>query len=375
MDIFNKSIGFLLISAIGISLFVCFHLIRHGGLKLVNRRIAIALQLLWILRFGLSFIKGDNELMDNPHLVIYDQALFFLDGLLVWLYVRSLLQPKKSFRKVWWHFIPFLFVFLYSAYMAFIEPEFVLQTYNDYAMKLNQTETIVSFEDVIFITFLLGITLIYLFLSVRITTSYNQELKLNFSNIDHLTINWVQKFQWLWIAFFVIPFVVYFINYMFPFTNRIVFGNILIILFVLLSMVFNFFLLEQVYKPVSIINPSESVEKEIVKADKNQKEVAKLKNLLATEEYYLDDELSLGSLAEYMQMKPAELTALIKSTEYENFYDLINSYRVEAIKKQLKETNEQVIQLAYQNGFRSKSTFNKIFKEKTGMTPKEYRLS
>lgn len=66
---------------------------------------------------------------------------------------------------------------------------------------------------------------------------------------------------------------------------------------------------------------------------------------------------------------------MIKLSPYENFYDLINTYRIEAIKQQLLTSDEQIIQLAYQNGFKSKSTFNKIFKEKTGMTPKAYKAS
>ena len=109
--------------------------------------------------------------------------------------------------------------------------------------------------------------------------------------------------------------------------------------------------------------------------DKNKELIEKLEALLEQEQYYLDDELSLGQLADYMNLRPVELTELIKISSYENFYDLINSYRIEEVKNQLKDSDDQIIQLAYQNGFRSKSTFNKIFKEKTGMTPKEYRVS
>ena len=107
----------------------------------------------------------------------------------------------------------------------------------------------------------------------------------------------------------------------------------------------------------------------------DQQQIEKLKREMGDKRYYLDEELSLRQLAEYLELKPVELTELIKASEYENFYDLVNTYRIDQVKEQLKQSDEQIIQLAYQNGFKSKSTFNKIFKEKTGFTPKAYRLS
>jgi len=367
-------VAFLLISGIGISVFVFFHLLRHNGIKFLSRRIALSIQLLWLVRFGLYFVKVDNEVVNNAYLVIYDQSLFFLDGLLVWLYVRTLLQPEKSFKRIWLHFIPFTVVFIYSSAMALLSPDKVIEIYNQNIIKLEQAESIVSPGDIIFIIILLTINLIYLVKSVNITKSYNDELKQNLSNIEHLTVNWVQKFQRLWIVFFFVPIVLYFINYIYPLVGLISVENIMMVLFVLLSIIFNSYLLEQVYKPVSLFTKENSLENQNFGNEK-QKLLEKLESLLKKEQYYLDDELSLGQLAQFMDMKSVELTELIKMSPYENFYDVINSYRIDEIKKQLKETDEQIIQLAYQNGFRSKSTFNKIFKEKTAMTPKEYRLS
>ena len=370
----NNLVAFILISGIGISVFVFSHLLQQNGIKLLSRRIALGIQLLWLVRFSLFLAKADNEFVDNPFLVIYDQSLFFIDGLLVWLYIRALLQPEKSFKKIWLHFIPFTTLFIYLSLIALLNPNNVIEIYNTNIVKLGKNESLVSLGEIIFIAVLLAINLIYLVKSVNITKSYNDELKQNLSNIDHFTVNWVQKFQRLWIAFFIVPFVIYFINYMYPIIGRVGFGNIMMVLFVLLSIIFNSFLLEQVYKPVSLFTKETSLENQKFRNEQLQL-LEKLESLLQKEQYYLDDELSLGQLADYMNIKSVELTELIKMSSYENFYDLINSYRIEEVKKRLKETDEQIIQLAYQNGFRSKSTFNKIFKEKTTMTPKQYRLS
>jgi AraC-like DNA-binding protein len=58
-----------------------------------------------------------------------------------------------------------------------------------------------------------------------------------------------------------------------------------------------------------------------------------------------------------------------------NFYDFINSYRVEEAKKLLMIYNEQsgnILDIAFEAGFKTKSTFNKTFKKYTNKTPSEY---
>ncbi len=376
----DSIIGFLLLSGISVSFFVIFHLFRQNRTWTLPNRIAVAIQLLWLMRFFLFYVKGPNVPVDNPFVVIYDQTLFFLDGVLVWLYVRSLLRPDKSFKWIWLHFIPFVITFAYSSIMAFFFADQVITRFNEQLLDMKNKTIDLSTTDIIFFIVLISYNLIYLYKSEGMTKTYNDDLKENLSNVDHLTINWVERFKRLWIVLFFVPLALYFGNYMQPVLGQIEFGNVLLISFFILVVVFNSFLLEQTYKPVSIFKTATENSSEIklnpeVNAEVNTNSAKILDEVLGENQYYLDEELSLNQLANYMNMKSTELTALIKQSPYENFYDLINTYRVEEVKKQLKDTNEQIIQLAYQNGFRSKSTFNKIFKDKTGMTPRQYRLS
>ncbi len=58
-----------------------------------------------------------------------------------------------------------------------------------------------------------------------------------------------------------------------------------------------------------------------------------------------------------------------------SFYDYINSYRVEEIKEVIQSVNlkqKTILTVAMDCGFNSKSTFNRIFKNKTGNTPSQY---
>jgi len=99
----------------------------------------------------------------------------------------------------------------------------------------------------------------------------------------------------------------------------------------------------------------------------------RLQAYMSDKKPYLDEDLSLSGLAEQLGVKPNKLSNILKSQAKVNFYTYINGFRIEQIKKELVSTKEQVIIIAYNNGFKSKSTFNKVFKDFTGVSPTAYR--
>ncbi|MFW5771430.1 MAG: helix-turn-helix domain-containing protein, partial [Spirochaetota bacterium] len=59
-----------------------------------------------------------------------------------------------------------------------------------------------------------------------------------------------------------------------------------------------------------------------------------------------------------------------------NFYGFINEYRIKNAKAMLADqaySSYTVLNIALDSGFNSKSAFNNIFKQSTGLTPTEYR--
>ena len=61
-----------------------------------------------------------------------------------------------------------------------------------------------------------------------------------------------------------------------------------------------------------------------------------------------------------------------------NFHNFINDYRIEEAKKILEDKNfsdTTILDIAYKSGFQSKSVFNRVFKQITGKSPKDYRSS
>lgn len=61
-----------------------------------------------------------------------------------------------------------------------------------------------------------------------------------------------------------------------------------------------------------------------------------------------------------------------------NFHNFINDYRIEEAKKILQDKNysdTNILNIAFKSGFQSKSVFNRVFKQITGQSPKDYRSS
>ncbi|GLX78316.1 hypothetical protein tinsulaeT_16560 [Thalassotalea insulae] len=98
--------------------------------------------------------------------------------------------------------------------------------------------------------------------------------------------------------------------------------------------------------------------------------------LMEQEKPYLDPQLNLQQLAEKLAMKPKELTYIINHRLNRTFYELINQYRIEQIKRRLQQpqsAREKLEIIAYESGIKSSSTFNRLFKQYVNMSPKEYR--
>ena len=103
-----------------------------------------------------------------------------------------------------------------------------------------------------------------------------------------------------------------------------------------------------------------------------------LKKILEEEKLYTDCELTLEKMADRLNMAPSALTKMLNQQMGTSFYDLVNGYRVEEVKRLLSNDDQRyytLLAIAFESGFNSKSTFNRVFKEFTGSTPSEYRVA
>ena len=103
--------------------------------------------------------------------------------------------------------------------------------------------------------------------------------------------------------------------------------------------------------------------------------IKKIENHMTECKPYLDGDLTLTSLAEQLEINPNQLSQILNEGLGENFYRFVNRYRVEESKQLLIDptfAHYNILGIAYQAGFSTKSTFNKTFKDHTGFSPSQY---
>lgn len=100
----------------------------------------------------------------------------------------------------------------------------------------------------------------------------------------------------------------------------------------------------------------------------------KLLSLILTKRVYREPDLKMSTLAEKLLIPSAELSQVINRKTGGNFCQFINDYRLRDAVKMLKNNSESnIIEIAFDCGFNSKTAFNQAFKLKIGQTPTEYR--
>jgi len=101
----------------------------------------------------------------------------------------------------------------------------------------------------------------------------------------------------------------------------------------------------------------------------------RLNYMFQVEKVYRNDRISLDSLAERLGLQPYQLSGVINSRMGRSFSELVADYRVDEVKKRLSDPEEKanILNIAYDAGFGTKASFNRVFKERTGLTPSEFR--
>ena len=100
----------------------------------------------------------------------------------------------------------------------------------------------------------------------------------------------------------------------------------------------------------------------------------RIDDLMTLEHLYRDPLLTVEMLSSRLGISRQQLSEIINTRYDQNFKTFVNSCRIEAAKQELTENREStVITIAMDCGFNSKSTFNKVFQETTGMTPTQWR--
>lgn len=100
-----------------------------------------------------------------------------------------------------------------------------------------------------------------------------------------------------------------------------------------------------------------------------------LQEYVETNKPYLDSSLTITDLGNLLSLSKHQISQVINSEFEVNFYEFINTYRINEFKKLSMDPSNNHLSLlgiAFESGFNSKATFNQVFKKKEGITPSAF---
>lgn len=100
-----------------------------------------------------------------------------------------------------------------------------------------------------------------------------------------------------------------------------------------------------------------------------------VKHLMQQKKLYLNPDLTLKEVADQLGTNTKYLSQVVNHQTGYNFQYFLNIYRIEEVKAKITDaqySNLTFFGIAFQCGFKNKSTFFKVFRDIVGVTPKEY---
>jgi AraC-like DNA-binding protein len=210
---------------------------------------------------------------------------------------------------------------------------------------------------------------------------YSQHIKTNFSDIERLDLTWLKilvigflaiRVWAVLVGLLILLSVSFGINTNFEIMGLT--GNYTT--FIMVSMLIFFGLgHSSVFEGIEV-KSGENLKSEVLKDKIKDVQIKQVAEYMEKEKPYLMPALTLDKLAAQLKMQPRILSHLINRHFACNFFEFINSYRVEESKRMLADplcSEKNMLDLMFDVGFNSKASFNTLFKKKVGMTPSEFR--
>jgi AraC-like DNA-binding protein len=120
----------------------------------------------------------------------------------------------------------------------------------------------------------------------------------------------------------------------------------------------------------------EKTESKNVQDDVISSQISTLKQYMTDKEPFLDPSLTIQELSNQFNIPVRDLSVLINHHMDQHFFDFVNEYRIQKAMVILKDQSRSqltVLEILYEVGFNSKSSFNTSFKKYTNLTPTAYR--
>ncbi len=313
--------------------------------------------------FMLAFygpIKGWGSLSALVTILPFLAIPFFLKGPVLYWYLQSLIHNDFAFKKRdSIHLIPLVMFVVTMIYL-----------YKDPITRNIAWKSMTWFVLIQYIV-IAG----YGFVCLRKINKYESLISSTFANSEKVDFIWLRLLIggffiiWIW---GMITRLVAEVALNFQYANML--GLIEIyVMFILVNMLLFFNLgYASIFSRINWLNSAKDQNKSQI----NLSLIGKLERVMKDDKPYLMPDITVEGLASQLEVSAKELSTITNRHYNQNFFEFINSYRIEEAKKLLQDpqNKSKPIQEIYEKaGFNSKSTFNALFKKMAGITPREYR--
>jgi AraC-like DNA-binding protein len=370
-------------------------------LLLLNKRNHLAkfymIGLVLIVTFQAILNAFDNRdfFLAWPHLSKISWLIPSLFGPLIYLFTIKLCTERPaSSPKDLLHFLPFAF-YLVLLLPWYLQPasikiaylgNFELARQDDFGF-LNQLSIL--------------IILIYLLATLRFLNRFRKRIEQTYSEISQKRVEWMSTFAFAVLAILMFSAIGFYgRKWQIPFLHALYHFNYVLLVLLVYWIGYKALLQPVIFESHNITTlPSnnqhldiqadpdkeneEPVESEIRKYTRSgledeqaEKIYDELIHFMKTKKPFLNPELNIYQLSDDLNLKKHHLSQVINEKSGMNFFDFINTFRVEEIKRNLANPslkNLTLLGIGLESGFNSKATFNSAFKKFTGLTPSDYQ--
>lgn len=314
------------------------------------------------------------KVFGQRYILLAPLYLNFWYGPLIWLFSRKITQPQQQISsKFWWHLTPGLLQFVYL-WVIYLQPLKYRQWFYG-AIHWRYVEP--TMEVIATIGFVA-----YLWYSSRIIQDYGLRLKNTHADANLETFHWLNRFlrilaifSMLWLGLTLVD--VFIKGYQLGFIYF--YPYFLMIAFLSYFIGFStYFRTGQIIITDPSALPQKTNSKPLVDAHQQKVIGQRLQQLMQSEKLYLNSTLKSKEVADKLEINVQTLSFVLNKGLQVSFHDFVNEWRVNHVKDRLASDDIHRISLlgiAKESGFNSETSFYRIFKKFTGVTPKNYLRS
>ena len=353
--------------------------LTRTGPPLPNRLLATVICLLAMA--SLNLVALENGLYQTHPTIgllvdLMPTVIIMPVGPLVWFYVRSMLEPdfRVGYRERR-HFLPVLLdcvpaLICWTFFIGLITHVF------DRSQMKGWGDIIDQYDMYVDIPRWLSMSL-YVFLAKRFLSRHQPVKKGLALTHQQEKLPWLRQFlrfllafQALWLLFLV-PYVLPALRP--PWFNVVGWYGLYVPITVLIYWFGLMGFLQA--RLAKIAQPSTSTAPTRLSADEVDKAIARLKKAMEVDRLYTNPELTLELLMNHTHLDQKTVSHVLNQHLAKSFNAFVNEYRVEAVKQRLVDPASRhltITGVGLDCGFNSQATFQRAFKQFTGLSPSGY---